>query len=56
MIEIVMTGMCEGCPHADIEIIKLCTVTGEKIWDVVCKHEAACKAMKKRFEKKEETE
>ena len=44
MIEITMTGMCEGCKYAELELdcYHACT---ENYWSVRCRHEYACNAM-----------
>ena len=48
MIEIKMTGMCEGCCYADLELIHLETIGYGKQWMVNCIHNNACVIMKKR--------
>lgn len=47
MIEIKMTGMCEGCGHADLELTPLYSIGGTK-WSLICIHNNACVIMRKR--------
>lgn len=44
MIDIVMSGICEGCKCADLELRSL-NVGFETRWMLKCKHEYACNAM-----------
>ena len=52
MIEIKLTGMCEGCTHADLELdcMDYYVFHGKerKEWTVKCKHAYACDAMEDR--------
>lgn len=45
MIEIKMTGMCEGCLVAELELTdNICDFYGtKKTWDIACVHYSACK-------------
>lgn len=58
MIEIKMTGMCEGCPNADLELD--CMMADEiagtmkKVWSVKCIHEHVCKAAAEKYMEKKE--
>ena len=42
MIDIKLTGMCEGCPFSDIEVLENWCLGDETSVIAVCKHEAAC--------------
>ena len=55
MIEIRMTGMCDGCEEADLELVYEPNIhnrlTGEitkRGWSVLCKHDRACQVMRKK--------
>ena len=50
MIELVFSGMCEGCDRAELEVISWCTFSGGNMNAVVCKHENACVRMKEQLE------
>lgn len=41
-IDIVFSGICEGCKYADLELDSAEQYLGEKYWIVKCKHERAC--------------
>ena len=47
MIEIKMTGMCEGCGHADLQLVPPYNIGGTK-WSLICIHNNACVIMRKR--------
>lgn len=42
MIEIVMTGMCEGCKYAELVLDVYRADSDENYWSVRCTHENAC--------------
>lgn len=51
MIEIKMTGMCEGCKNADLQVCCYEADYGEKPmrqWDITCRHYLACRAVWKK--------
>lgn len=48
MITILMTGMCEGCEYADLELDHVEDMMGRKIWTATCIHRAACDCMETR--------
>ena len=55
MIEIVMTGMCERCTHADLDLqrIDIDTLDGDTHvtqWSVFCDHRYACEEMRRKME------
>lgn len=41
-IDIVFSGICEGCKYADLELESAEYYLGEKYWVVKCNHERAC--------------
>lgn len=45
MIELIMTGMCEGCTQADLELDYYNSYIDERYWNVRCKHKSACDRM-----------
>lgn len=51
MIEIKMTGMCKGCPCADLELDKMLFENfegmSENVWTIQCIHEGSCERMKR---------
>ena len=50
VIEIKMTGICDGCKFADLEVY--CnheTYLGEKFWTIECNHKKACKRLAMRY-------
>lgn len=44
MIEITMTGMCEGCKYAELEL-DCYHACNENYWSIRCRHEYACNYM-----------
>lgn len=50
MIEIKMTGMCEGCEYADLDVGYIDTYDGKRMWVVECRHRAACERARKETE------
>lgn len=52
MIEIKMTGMCENCPNADLELDYVrFDMYGDKPgkeWTIRCEHYRACEAMQQK--------
>lgn len=48
MITIMMTGMCEGCEYADLELDHIEDMMGRKTWTATCIHRAACDWMETR--------
>ena len=54
MIEIKMTGICENCHCADLELDSIefySQISADTQWSIRCKHEDACAAMKYKTEK-----
>lgn len=50
VIEIKMTGICDGCEFADLELHrKYDTCLGKWYWAVQCKHKKACKRLAMRY-------
>ena len=45
MITILMSGMCEGCEYADLELDSIDTMYGTKRWSLRCVHRNACDNM-----------
>ena len=45
-VGITMGGICDGCEHADLELIScyMDMVSNRKIWSIRCKKEEACVA------------
>lgn len=46
MITIEMTGMCEGCLNAELELDSAEDMVGRKTWFANCVHLRACEAMR----------
>lgn len=59
MIEIKMTGMCEGCTNADLEAVSLHYTDDRgkpcRTWTITCAHQFACEAAAKRAKQEAET-
>ena len=49
MIEIKMTGMCDDCERADLEVDYLLFDDEKKMWTIRCIHENACDQMESRM-------
>lgn len=49
MIEIKMTGMCEDCERADLEVDYLPFDDDKKMWTIRCIHDNACDQMESRM-------
>lgn len=50
MIEIVMTGICEGCKHANLTLDYVLSDSFDSSnsnidWQIFCTHQEACEAM-----------
>lgn len=45
MIEVIMTGMCEGCKYADLKLDYYQSYVDEKYWSASCSHANACNSM-----------
>lgn len=45
-VSITMVGICEGCQHAELELIScyMDMATSRKLWSIRCKNEDACVA------------
>lgn len=56
MISIEMTGMCDGCFCADLELQSAETYMGERLWAIKCIHQDACEEMKRKTIAEEKTE
>ena len=56
MISIEMTGMCDGCFCADLELQSAETYMGEKLWAIKCIHQDACEEMRRKIVAEEKTE
>lgn len=59
MIEIKMTGMCEGCTNADLEAVSLHYTDDRgkpcRTWTITCTHQLACEAAAKRANQEADT-
>ena len=42
MISIKMTGMCEGCDLADLDLVKYKSMSRPTFWNITCSHWAVC--------------
>lgn len=49
MISIEMTGMCDGCFYADLELQSVETYIGVKLWTIKCIHQDACEEMRRKI-------
>ena len=49
MIEIVKTGICEGCPFVDLDAITLYSPVGPICQKFRCKHEQLCERLERRI-------
>ena len=59
MIEIKMTGMCDGCTNADLEAVSLHYTDNRgkpcRTWTITCAHQLACEAAVERANQEVET-
>lgn len=59
MIEIKMTGMCEGCTNADLEAVSMYHIDnrGRRCteWTIICSHKYACEAAARKAKQEAET-
>ena len=44
IIDIMFSGICKGCGHADLELLSAESYLGQKFWAVRCNHARACEA------------
>lgn len=56
MIELVFTGKCENCKHADLRVVPLWGDTTGNIWGVRCEHDEACERMREMEQRKEDAD
>ncbi len=55
MIEIKMTGMCEGCDHAELKLEDWSTNICKTKWVISCSYYRICEAMWKKAKGEAET-
>lgn len=56
MIELIMSGMCENCAFADLEVASIVTTLEEKIWLISCEHMKACSRIAEKLGETKEAE